>query len=164
MADLTGCPGRASQQAPVDHDAGADAGRRLDVSEVRAVPAGAPGQLSQRAEVRVVLDPDRNPKALFHLGGDAEPNPAGKNRGRAGRAVRAVHGARDAHADAQYAGALHGHLLEDLGKHAGRHVERSSGLTIDVQVMPAFGEHVVAEIGDGNRDVAVPEVDAGHDL
>src|SRR5439155_1552301 len=87
VADLTCRPGRASQQSAVDDDPGAYAGSRLDVGKVRAVPAGAPGELGQRAEVRVVLDLDRNLKALFHLCGDAKPNPTREHRCRAGGAT-----------------------------------------------------------------------------
>ena len=164
MPDLAGRAGRASKQAPIDHDPGADARRRLDVGKVRTVPTGAPGQLGQRAEVGVVLDLDRDPKALFHLRRDAEPNPTGEDGGRPGGAMGAVDRPGDAHAHAQHTGALHGDLGQDLREHGGCDVERSSGLTIDVQVIPAFREHVVAEVRDGDRHVAVPEVDADHDV
>ena len=164
VPDLAGRTGRASQQAPVDHDPGADAGRRLDVGKVRTVPPRAPGQLGQRAEVRVVLDLDRDPKALLHLRRDAKPDPTREDGGRPGGAVGAVDRPGNAHTHAQHARALHGDLGQDLRKHGGCDVERSSGLAIDVQVIPAFREHVVAEVRDGDRHVAVPEVDADHDV
>ena len=56
VADLAGGAARAVVEAAVEDEAGADAGGDLDVDEVRAVAAGAPHDLRQRAEVGVVLD------------------------------------------------------------------------------------------------------------
>ena len=163
MSDLTRRAGRAAEQAPVDHDPRPDAGRRFDVGEVGTVAARAPGQLGQGAEVRVVLDLDRNPQALLHLRRDAEPNPARQDGGRSGGATRRVDGARDTHAGAQHGRAVDADLGQDLRKHRCRDVKSSTGFAIYVQVRPMFGEHVVAEVGHGDRHMAVPEVDADHD-
>ena len=71
-------PGR---QAQVGHDVGA--------------AAGAEGRLAQRADVGVVVEVDRQPEALLHLGGGVERRPSragsaasarGRSRGRSGRA------------------------------------------------------------------------------
>jgi hypothetical protein len=55
VADLAGPAGCTAREIAVDDDTGADATVELEVDEVRAVPAGAPCELRQRRDVRVVV-------------------------------------------------------------------------------------------------------------
>ena len=59
VSQFAGGTGGAAVQPAVEHDTGADAGGYLDVHQVRAGPSGAPDVFAERAEVRVVLQPDR---------------------------------------------------------------------------------------------------------
>ncbi len=59
VPDLPGDAGGAPEHLPADDEPGPDPGRDLDVGEVFDVPAGAPPVLGEGADVRVVVDPDR---------------------------------------------------------------------------------------------------------
>ena len=78
--------------------------------------------------------------------------------------MRAVDWAGDAHAHPQYARPLRRYLRQDFCEQVGCDVERSSGLPIYVKVIPAFGQHVVGEVRDSYRHVAVAEVDTDHHM
>src|SRR5258708_19672379 len=90
VADLAGGAGGAAQQLSVDDQPRTDAGRDLYVDEVRALAAGAPGELGKGAEVSVVLDLDRHVQAVVHLAADAHADPARQDGRRPGRASRPV--------------------------------------------------------------------------
>jgi hypothetical protein len=82
VADLAGDPGRAAVGTPGQHDAGADAVRRLDVEEVVESPAGPVGAFAPGAHVGVVTDRDRMSEPPAEFGGRIEADPVGQDGGR----------------------------------------------------------------------------------
>ena len=163
VSDLARGARGAAQQPAVDHEARPDAGRDLDVGEVRALAAGAPGQLGEGTEVRVVLDLDRHPKAVAHLVRDAEhrSSPAGwwptrrcRVRGRPARGFRCRRRSRTSGPPRPPPGPRPPSGRPRRGP--------ASASWLDVEIAAPLRQHVVADVGDGDPHVAVPEVDADH--
>ncbi len=132
----------------------------LDVDEVGGVARGAERGLGERAEVRVVVDGDREVEAHAHLvrGGDADP--AGEDRGGADDARGLLDRARQAHAGADHLRALDARVVERLGDELGGRVQAVARRVVGVELEAALGEDVRGEIGDRDAQVAVAEVDA----
>ena len=160
VAELAGHAAGAAVEPPAEDQPRADAGRELEVDEVRRAASRAVGQLGQRAEVRVVVDADRDVEPPPHLlaGGHADPARAGSPRSRQRR--RRARRAGQPEAGADHARALDAGLGERLADQVERHVEALVRRVVDVHRRRALGEDVRRQVADGHAHVAVAEVDA----
>ena len=152
-------PSRAAMQPAVEDQPGADARRDHHVDHVAQAARGAERDLGQRAEVRVVVDRDREVEPPRQLRAHVEVRPVGEDHrvpDRPGQVDRA----RDAHPDADHVVAAERGLAEhDVDERDGG-VERSGGRVVDVEVELPLGQHRRREVGRGHADVVVAEVDA----
>ena len=160
VADLAGGAADADVEPAAEHEARADAGRELEVDHVLDAVAGAPDVLGQRAEVRVVVDADGQVEAVAHRARGRDPDPAGQDRGRADRAGVGVDRARQAHPDAEDAGAVDARLGERGVDELGGGVEALVGAVVARQLPAHLGEDGMAEVRHSHRHVRLAEVDA----
>jgi len=79
MADLARHAEAALIRLAVDDEAGADARGQADVDQIVDTAGGPERFLSERPEVRVVVERDRDPQTGLHLGGRADSVPAGED-------------------------------------------------------------------------------------
>ena len=134
-----------------------------DVDRVAGAEGGAERDLGERAEVGVVVEVDGQvAEAAAQLGRDREALPAGQDRRRADRAALVVDRPRERHADAEHAVCAEAGLGEQVVDELGGAVERALGGVVDVLRAHRLGEHGAREVGDGDVDVVVAEVDADH--
>ena len=80
MADLAGDPARPSEDTASDDEARADAGGETHIGHHVDTRAGAEHRLAKGTHVCVVVEVDRNPQTLPHLGGGIQPHPRGQDR------------------------------------------------------------------------------------
>ena len=100
VPDLARRPVRTAVEPAVEHETRADAGGHLDVDRVPPAAGRAPGDLAERADVRVVLDQDGHLPRLLEAGPQVGPGPPGQDL--ALHAVGAlVERAGDGHPDAE---------------------------------------------------------------
>ena len=131
------------------------------VDDVARPAAGAEGDLRERAEVGVVVELDAGSRA-----GARAPRRPGYRPSRAGRSSRrlpfvAVDRRRERHAGADDAAS--GRRPPRRARSAASSAAASSascGRLVDVELDEALGEDGGGEVGDGDPDVAVAEVDA----
>jgi len=79
-----------------------------------------------------------------------------------GRAPRPIERAGDADSGADHRPPLHMSFRQDLLHHPGGSVQGGLRVVAHVEIAPPLGQHVVADIGDGDSNMAVAEVDAHH--
>ena len=138
----------------------ADARRDHDVDHVGEPAGGAERDLRQRAEVRVVVDRDRQVEPPRQLGARIQARPVGEDHrvadaSRSGRPGRRCPCRRRSRRERSMPGlAQHDVHQRDRG------VERGGLRVVDVELELALGEHGRGEIGGGHADVVVAEVDA----
>ena len=144
---------------PPEIEPGADAGGDLDVGDLGPTLRRAPNQFGERAEVGVVLDLDRKPEPARGLRRGVDPDPARQDRGGLHRPGSAIDRRRQAHPDADHPVPIDARLVEDPLDELGGRVEALIGGVVDVHLAPRLGEHRVREIGDGDPQMTMAEVE-----
>jgi hypothetical protein len=160
VADLPRDAARATERAPVEDEARADAGREAQVGHHVGPAAGPERRLAEGADVGVVVEVDRQPEPRLHLGGGVEADPAGQDRLRVHEPALAVDRARQAHAGGEHAAARDAGLLNQLGDQPGGGVERVLRGGVDLELGVALGQDRVREVRDGDPERVVAEVQA----
>jgi hypothetical protein len=162
MADLPRDAAGTAKGATVDHQSRADARRQAQVGHDVRAAAHSECRLAERADVGVVVEVDGELEALLHLAGGVQAHPAGQDRLRVHEAARAVDRAGQAHAGGEDAVALDAGLVDELVNQARGGVERVLGGRVDLELRVGLGEDRVGEVGDGDPEAVVSEVQADH--
>ena len=134
-----------------------DAGGDLDEDRAVVAAADALPVLGQRAEVGVVLDVHGEAELLLGGGAGVDVLPAREDRRRADEVVG--HRGGQAQADVAHRPVRGDHGLE----HRAGHAERLHVVVAGREVAALLGQQVAGQVADGDRDVAVAEVHAGHE-
>jgi hypothetical protein len=122
-------------------------------------PARAPDELREGSEIGVVLDVHGLPEPALHLGGGVDPDPAGQDRGRPDRAGGSVDRSRQSHSHAEDPLAIDARLLQDPVDQFRRRIESLVGRVVDIQLVPGLRQHLVRQVGDGDAQMGVTEID-----
>ena len=126
-------------QAPAEHEPRADPRGHHHVDDVVEPPAGAEGDLRERAQVGVVVELDRDLEPAGELVARLHARPAGED-GRAHDSLVAVDRRREGDARSDDAGAVDARLDQRLGGQVGRRVQGLLGRLVDVELEEALGE------------------------
>ena len=160
VAELAREPHAAAIQAAVEDQPRADPAGHLEVDEVARVAGGPERGLGKSAEVRVVVDEDRDVEPAAHLPYRRHANPTGQDRRGAHHAVLLTDGSRQAHAGADHLARVDAGLGQQLHDQIGGGVEPLLGGVVGVERHGPLGEDPRGEVGDRHPQVAVAEVDA----
>ena len=147
VADLAGEARRADLDAPVDHDAAADAGAEGDHHDVAVPAGGAQAVLGQHGQVGVVLDDDRATRQPSPIS-SVQSTPwawgrLGAKRSRPRRSTMPGH----AHADRGVGAARRAERVVEFGhdpRHRGGHVAAHDRAAPGRRGDPGLGDDVVA--------------------
>ena len=99
-----------------------------------------------------------SPSRLAGLRRSVDPDPAGQDGGGLHRPGSAIDRRRQAHADADHPLPINARLVEDPLDELGGSVEALIGGVVDIHLAPGLGEHRVREIGDGDPQMTMAEV------
>jgi hypothetical protein len=160
VADLARGPADTVLKPAAGDQARADARGDLQIGEVRAPAPGAPNELGESPEVRVVFDLDGEPEPPARLPGGVDADPSGEDRRGLDGARGPVDRGRQAHPDADHAVAIDLRLGEDVVDERGGGVKAFVRGVIDVELAPGLRENGVGQVRDGDPQVAVAEVDS----
>jgi hypothetical protein len=121
--------------------------------------AGAVDELPERAEVRVVLEAQRQAEPARQLGSGPNIGPLTQDRRRGDRLRPPVDRRGEAHADAQYAASVDPRLGEQPRHQRRAGVEGRTRSGVHVEIDPALRHDRRREIGNRDTHVPVPEVE-----